>query len=235
MPSELTYQDITLGSYELDQLVDSSGAPLIETASTGAPDATSDFKFELGVFNEGFTPLIDNLSDWKDNWQTFDVAKMAANPEPLIGVQGGMTDEGKTVSDDPLAETNYDFSGQNAYLWIYNSTDVTQGSEWFVGRVDSWVFPEIDLLGGDCASCPGPLPVQWSTSQFSTVTGSEDVPLFGSQSGVEGAGSYTQVDEDFTLQTFAIVPEPATIFLPAVIGLLVAFRHFRHLRRKGRA
>lgn len=233
MSSELTYRDITLGSFELDQLVDSGGAPLIEAAPSGAPDAVSDFVFELGVFNEGFTPLIENLGEWQDNWQTFDVAQMAAGPA-LIGVQGGMTASGDTVSEHPNADTGVDYSGREAYLWIYNSTAIEEGTEWFVGRADDWVFPEIDLLSDDCDGCPGPTPIQWSTSQLNsdTVSGSADVPLHGSQSGVEGAGSISQSDDDFTLQTSVVVPEPATLLLPAIIGLFVVWR--RSLR-KGRS
>jgi hypothetical protein len=233
MSSELTYRDITLGSFEFDQIVDSGGAPLIEAAPSGAPDAVSDFVFELGVFNEGFTPLIDNLDEWAENWNTFDVALMAAEPV-LIGIQGGLTANGETVSEHPNADSGVDFSGRDAFLWIYNSQDLAEGTEWFVGRASDWVFPEIDLLNSDCSSCPGESPVQWSTSQFNgdTVVGTADVPLFGSQSGVQGAGSVSEVDADFTLQTAVVVPEPSTLILPTIIGLLAVWCR---MQKRGRA
>lgn len=232
MPSELTFKDINLGSVELDQLVDSAGAPLIEALVPGSPEATSTFTFELGAFADGFIPESANLSDWHSNWRPFDVALMAADPD-IIGIQGGMTVDGNSVSEHPDVDATFNFSGLDAYLWIYNGTDLVQGTEWFLGRAETWVFPDTGLFDTDCESCPGEAPLNWSTSDFAsdTIT-NDDVPLYGSQSGVLGEGTYTALDDGYTLQTFGVVPEPATVFLPAVIGLIV---FFKQLRRKGRS
>lgn len=207
-------------------------------ASSGAPNATSEFVFELGAFNSGFTPLSENLSEWADNWQTFEVAQIAADPGvfgTLFGIQGGMTVDGMTVSEHPQADVEFNFSGLDAYLWIKNGTDLVQGTEWFLGRSDTWVFPDTGLFDTGCSSCPGETPVNWSTSNFASNTISDDVPLFGNQSGVLGQGVFTTTEnemEDFTLQTFGVVPEPSTIILPAIIGLCV---FFRRLQKKGRS
>lgn len=227
MPSELTYKDINLGSFELDQLVDSAGMPLIEA---GTPNATSNYTFELGTFASGFVPTNLNLEDWATNWRTFEVGQYAADPD-LIGFQGGMTVDGFTVSEDPLAETSYDFSTADAYIWIYNDTAPGVGTEWFVGRADSWVFPDSGLFDPENC-CPGELPINWSTSDLISDGINDDVPLYGSQSGVLGEGTYTQLDSGYTLQTFGVIPEPATVLLPAIIGVFVIFKR---LRQKGGA
>ncbi len=231
MPSELTFIDINLGSFELNQLVDSAGDELIVPVVPGFPEATSNFTFALGSFIDGFNPTNNNIGQWFDNWRTFDVALFAADPD-LIGIQGGMTVDGFTVSESPLADTSFNFSGLDAYLWIYNDTALQPGTEWFVARASTWTFPDIGLFDTDCSSCPGENPINWSTSDFASNTISDDVPLYGNQSGVQGEGTYTVLnDNEFAIQTFGVIPEPSTLFLPACIGICLMLRA---LRRKGK-
>lgn len=232
MPSELTFIDINLGSFELNQLVDSAGQDIIEPIVPGFPEATSSYTFALGSFIDGFNPTSGNIAQWADNWRTFDVALFAADPD-LIGIQGGMTVDGFTVSDNPLADDTFNFSGLDAYLWIYNSTALETGTEWFLGRASTWTFPDIGLFDTNCDSCPGENPINWSTSDFASNTVSDDVPLYGNQSGVLGEGTYTALNSDeFAIQTFGVIPEPSSVILPACVLICLIFHH---LRRKGAA
>ncbi|MCH8512286.1 MAG: hypothetical protein LAT83_11625 [Kiritimatiellae bacterium] len=188
---------ITLSSTTLETLVDSQGEFLVDEFNQ------SDFVFQIGTFATGFSPDNTNTEFWISNWILFGEANYNDVPPPVIGFEGGMTEEGYSVS--PEAAQEFDFSGLPAYLWVYNNNNITnEGAEWFLGRSETWVFPNISA-DPDCDNCGTEEPLQWAMSDLV----SSDVPIWGGQSLIEGFGQKF-TEDSFTLQTF-IIPEPASL------------------------
>lgn len=208
---------ITLSSTTLESLVDSQGNYLINASNE------SDFVFQIGTFQTGFNPDNTNTESWIANWIVFGQANFNYIPPPVIGFEGGMTESGYSIS--PEAEQNFDFSGLPAYLWVYNDTNINnQDAEWFLGRADNWVFPDI-TADPNCPNCGTEDPIQWALSDFSST----DTPVWGGQSLVEGFGEKSTGDLDsFTLQTFNI-PEPGSLVL---VVIAIGSTLFLGLRRK---
>ena len=134
-------------------------------------------------------------------------------------------------SGNPGTTGAFDFSGMNAWLWVYNGTDIQSlDTEWFLGRADSWVFPKIEDFDphDDCFDCPGSFPVQWALSDIFQTS-----PVWGRRQETVGGGFASNPDELAKLQTYALIPEPQTWI--TVLALLSAFILFPNLRRRNRA
>jgi hypothetical protein len=171
------------------------------------------YVFELGAFMSGFVPDADNQGEWEINWQTFDRAAFNPAASYFTG-SAAMLPDG--TSDSPYMTTGaVSFEGLDAYLWVQDGSDLASSDELFLGRVGSWVFNSADP-----ACCGNSLPTEWSLADFSSET-----PIFGSQTGNDGAGGFT-VSGGFMLQTFSI-PEPSSAVLVLVGALIWVRRHRR--------
>lgn len=199
--SPLAAQQLNWGSEIGSSLVDSTGAVLDHT-----------FVFELGTFASGFTPAVGNVDDWAANWLVFDQASYNSGLGYFTSTVL-MEDDG--TSDSPFATLGApSFEGLDAFLWIRNDDDPVEGSEWLLTRADSWVFP--NAIPG---CCDNGVPIEWSVSDLEIA----NVPVWGNQDGIEGAGAYTTTG-GYTLQTYTFVPEPGSLLLTVMAGCLALRR-----------
>ena len=211
-PMALFGQQINWGSSIYDDIVDSEAQVLDQT-----------FIFQLGSFGSGFTPGEENVSEWAANWEVFDEADYNGIETPADdGIWGYFTStvnmEADGTSNSPaLTPGAGSFEGRSAFVWIRNGDDPVEGTEWLLMRADSWIFPNADP---DC--CNNDLPLEWSMSDLAF----DDVPLWGSQSGVAGSGEFTTTGSH-TMQTFTFVPEPSTALLVALAGMVAVMRRRR--------
>lgn len=193
---------------------DSNGNPLDETY-------TIQLGFFEDVLDQPFTPGTDNVTEWVQQWRVFDQASLN------LGEAGGYFSAEANVNADgtsssPYANLGLNFQGQEAYIWIRKGDEPVPGTEWFLAGAPSWTFPN----GSDNCCDPTP-PVQWSISDLYPETGSSVTPVWGSQSGLIGSGSYTQTDSGYTLQTFTFVPEPSAFLLTLTGTCLLLLRRRR--------
>ncbi len=207
----LNVAQVNWGSEDFSRIVDSTGNPL----------PVENFVFDLGAFRSDFTPDESNVADWADNWVTFDRASYVIDDFGTAVFTGsysfyndifnpGVNDTG----------TNFDTLGisRDAYIWVYNRTDITTETEWFVGRSSNWQFPEVT---GDC--CNNDEPLQWSMGDLNA----SDIPLWGNQFGNEGPGERTGFDSGANLQTYTFIPEPSSALLIAIASMMGALRRSR--------
>lgn len=202
---------INWGSPVDSVLRDSFGVPLDDN-----------FVVQLGYFESvlgiPFDPSADNATEWADHWKVFDQA--AFDPE-----SGYFTSSALLLADgsssSPFASTGVNFSNQDAYIWIYNSTTPGPLTQWFLGRnysgANVWTMPDKPV---DC--CDNLPPLEWSISDLD----SGDVPVYGKQGGTAGDGEHID-NGNYDIQTFTFVPEPSSALLVACGGLLLALRRHR--------
>ena len=187
-------QTLNWGSEVFGSFVDSDGQALDDS-----------FIFEIGTFAAGFDPDAGNTADWIGNWRVFDRAEF----NPSLGYftsAVNMLDDG--TSDSPFMTPGATgFEGLVAYLWVRNSNDPVPGTEWFLGRAGSWIFPA--AIPGCCDDGP---PLEWSLSDLN----GSDTPEWGKQGGVNGGGEFTYSGSE-QLQTHTFVPEPSS-FMLALLG-----------------
>jgi hypothetical protein len=200
-------QTIEWGSPSGIDIVDSFGVVLDNT-----------YIFELGAFftPEGqppFVPSASNVNEWSTNWRAFDRAGYNA----VDGVFTSTVDMlPNGTSDSPfLTSGATSFVGLDAYIWVRNSNDPvppdplvpgSSGSQWFLARADSWVFPNYD------PNCCGGLPIKWSLSDLNIDPMNPVTPVWGSQNGAVGDGERENTNV-FDLQTHTFVPEPSSVML----------------------
>ena len=199
---------VTWGNEVLSELRDSFGNLLDDT-----------YQFQLGFFESTFQPVVGNTAQWASHWKVFDQAQF----DPAIGYFAStvtVNQDGSSASTyaDPLGLNG---TGNQAYIWIYNSKTPEPGSQWFVVRSAGWVFPTgLPADGRIC--CDNRQPLEWSITDLKST----DTPLYGKQGGTEGPGEYTQTGV-YSVQTFTFVPEPAAAMLLAIGGLSAALRRRR--------
>ncbi len=215
--------DISYSNTPTDELYNSQGVALDST-----------FSFEMGLFINGFTPNANNISDWAANWIVFDLAFYdTSSPDP---VTGGWNVDIQYFASNAFHQTNgtsdslyttpggvFPQNGQ-AYLWVYNSKDITFTSEWalvtdfnITGNVaDQWRFP-------NPADSTGTV-ITWDLADADTA-------IFGAlHSGSStGGGTVSNQPSSFSLQTYQ-VPEPGGALLVASAGLLLMLRRARFMR-----
>lgn len=187
--SGLHGQTLEWGSDTFSKIVDSKGATLDNT-----------YVFEVGVFASPFTPDETNTASWFANWQAFDRAAYSPTNRYFTSTVQ-MTDDGKSNSAF-LSPTATSFAGLEAYIWVRNSETPSPTTEWFLVKSPSWIFPTATP-----GCCDNDLPVQWSIADLVP----SDTPVWGSQKGVDGKGTFTQ-DGVYNLQTFTI-PEPSAAMM----------------------
>ena len=202
-------QTLNWGDEVFSDLADSKGAALNNT-----------FVFEIGSFNAAFTPTTANVSDWSVNWRAFDQA--AFNPgvgyfTSSVQMMGDSLNPNTVHSSYPGAGT-INFSGLDAYLWVKNSNDPVEGTEWLLTRASNWTFP---TNAGDCCNKD---VIEWSVSDLTSA----NTPVYGNQDGILGGGHYTDPSPgSHTLQTFTFVPEPSSALLGLVTGCCMILRRRR--------
>jgi hypothetical protein len=198
------------------------GSPIGTLITDSNGDGVDDtFIFELGAFALDFTPDEDNVEDWALNWKMFDTATynpafgyLTSTVHVVGDVSGGVT------SSNPAADPG-NFSGLVAYLWIRNSDQPVEGSEWLVVRADNWTFP---VTAGDCCDTS---VIEWSISDLDTG----DTPLWGRQGGVSGPGVYTPGTTGTPgMQTFTFVPEPSSALMAGLAAIAAVMRRRRNDR-----
>lgn len=186
--------DIGWGNGAGDLVVDPSGTEL------GAADT---YTFELGSFDAGFKPTVENTLMWVDHWTALDSSAYAVD----TGMFGG------TVTLD--AGNAGPFAGSQAFVWAYDERIGSEGTivEWAIytllGSPQSWVFPDPDEAG-----VPGMLDY---------ALGDADFFLFGSRMGIEGGGLQLKA-QNVALR--ATIPEPsvAGLSLTGAAALLLLAR-----------
>lgn len=216
--TEARSQTFNWGSAVYSDLVDSKGNVLDDT-----------YIFELGSFAGGFTPGMDNVMEWKDNWQAFDRADYNGIETPTDdGIYGyftstaSMTDSGLSDSAH-MTPSAISFEGMDAYVWIRNSPDPSLTTEWMLARNSAWVFPTADP-----GCCDNGTPIEWSSSDLTA----SDTPVWGTQGGIVGNGITTSSGGPYTMQTATfdnsmLVPEPSVFLLNVLAATVFAFRRRR--------
>ncbi len=174
------------------------GSLLVDSDGDGLDDR---FVFELGAFALDFIPDDSNLEEWAVNWRVFDSASYNQDFGYFTSTVQVLSDGS---SSNPAASAG-SFAGMIAYLWIRDSDEPVEGSEWLLVRAENWVFPAV---GGDCCDTR---VIEWSISDLD----SGDLPLWGNQGGTRGPGESTTTTTT-GLQTHTFVPEPSTALLAAI-------------------
>jgi hypothetical protein len=136
-----------LSATDIDWSIGASKSKLLANAQPMTPD----FRFELGVFRDGFVPTAANKSDWASKWSA--AQRVAYNA--TTGVFTGQF----TVEDNI---TPFTF-GATAWIWGFQG-DYHSG-EWILFRRDTWLWP----LATDPINNPFPMPVQWSATDANEV------------------------------------------------------------------
>lgn len=202
--SGLRGQTLEWGSEVFSRIVDSKGALLDNT-----------YVFEVGVFAAPFTPDDTNTGSWFSNWRAFDRAAYSET-NGYFASTVEMADDG-TSESLPLTAGSPSFEGLEAYIWVRNSDTPSTTTEWFLVKSPVWTFPDAKP---EC--CDNALPVQWSIADLAP----SDTPVWGSQMGKDGSGSFTQ-DGVYELQTFTMVPEPSSSLLALLSCALLLTRRSR--------
>ena len=207
MPRPSAASTIFWGStFEQDVLFDAAGQPL-----------GGEFSFEIGSFEGGFVPTMENLNDWAANWKVFD---RAYDPTPLDADDGdpegwNSTEQffvgtvGHTLtggSDSPDADPTDTFpQGEVIYLWVYNTKNREAGTEWALvtdgtnlgDNFSDWVFPDPTDVGS-----------------YDLMLEDADLAIVGGLNGTSGGG------QPYTIQTAVIpVPEASSMLLMGVAAL----------------
>jgi len=207
----LNVAQVNWGSLDFSRIVDSNGNPL----------PVDNFHFDLGAFDANFTPTESNVDQWADNWFTFDRANYEFD-EFGTAVFAGSYSFYEDIFGNSVNNTGSNFESlgisREAYIWVYNDTTPEPGTEWFLVRASTWVFPQVT---GDC--CNNDDPLQWSMGDLTSA----DIPTWGNQLGSEGPGVRTVFDTDAELQTYTFIPEPSSALLIAMAGMLGALRRSR--------
>lgn len=118
--------------------------------STGQP-MDAQFRFELGVFINGFTPTAANTSQWAANWRS--TQRIRYNPS--TGVRQFNAEF--TVEDN---DTPFNV-GAAAYLWGFRGNAAS--SEWILIRNTAWSWPAPNPFS--------PFPLAWNAADAANPAG----------------------------------------------------------------
>jgi hypothetical protein len=206
---------IAWGSSFESTLINSAGTPL---------DAS--FSFELGSFGS-FVPTMLNINDWSNHWKVFDRAfESDANgwgwEEDQRFFVGFATHESNGTSSSAQATPAAVFNeGERMYLWVYNSKDLVETSEWALitdfsanvtGGAD-WLFPDPSIS---------------SSVTFDIQLSDADTAIIGGVNDLRGAGDFSGGPTEFHLQTATLpIPEPSSALLLVLSSLLLTNRRRR--------
>lgn len=161
-----------------------------------------DFTWQLGWFDDGFTPSASNYLDWSDSWNAVDTENLTL-------------DSGFTYIDgnaNPLPASSY---GKQAYVFAFNDIGLigAAGGEALLYRRDGLTFPS------DPFGLPPNLLIEnvagTQDDNFTVIWGRVDRDLSSGAGVITGGGIFTGTG-NFEAQTAAFVPEPTS----ALLGLL---------------
>ncbi|WFB35028.1 hypothetical protein P3T73_12745 [Kiritimatiellota bacterium B12222] len=93
-------------------------------------EMASNFRFELGIFKEGFTPSVDNMDQWAENWIPAQRA--------LYNQEHHWFTSRYTVSGDEEGFT------PGAKTWIWGFSGSLENAEWILLRNQHWVWPAVN-------------------------------------------------------------------------------------------
>jgi len=167
--------------------------------STGSTlDGT--YTFELGVFDVGYDPDVEDPTTWFSNWTTLDTA--IYNPT-------------LSLFSDSYQITDNTYLGRQAYIFGYNqTTPVDETTEWVLItdddglNNDDWVIPDHQDQSA--------LTLEWRVTNATR-------PVFGGLEDVDGPGERTVDPGTFELQTNTFappVPEPGAFAFFGFASLL---------------
>lgn len=206
----LQAQTVHWGNALADTLIQSDGTAI--TAADG-------FNFQIGIFEDGFTPGAGNITDWVTNWRPLDAAAFNETlsyftstfnitVDPLSGQNGdpvlGISDSAEAYSGVRVQ------AGQQLWLMVYNNTALDPTTELFLGSAGTWTLPTIE-------NNQTVMPENFRLSEVSST------PLFGGANDLRGSGQFTdEPGGTYALQTATFVPEPgsATTLLLSAAFLL---------------
>lgn len=112
----------------------------INLTSSGSPMDGS-FRFELGVFKNGFAPTLSNTAQWSANWAP--AQRASYNEDTKLFTRQ------YTVTNNQTPFT----SGSAAYVWGFGGAS---GNEWILFRGANWLWPVSDPLD--------PVALEWDVS-----------------------------------------------------------------------
>lgn len=101
-----------------------------------------EFRFELGVFRDGFTPTANNMGEWAENW--------------LPAQRALYHEENQWFTHRYRVESNEDGFSAGKEAWMWGFAGGPANGEWILFRGDSWRWPR---AGGT-----SPLPLNWRAS-----------------------------------------------------------------------
>jgi hypothetical protein len=154
--------------------------PTNQTNLTSAgQDMDGGFVFQLGVFEGGFIPSRNNITEWAGKWASAMSAGYDTGSKAF--------DENLTVAGNPAPF----LPGASAYVWGKRTSST--GDEWILFRKADWTWPSPNPFN--------PLPPAWNAAQADEVIiGSINGP--GHLMKSEAVVSYSQ------WQTAALAGEP---------------------------
>jgi hypothetical protein len=117
--------------------------------STGAPMDGS-FRFELGVFSDGFTPTTSNMAEWAVNWHPSHSTFYNPNSKRFAGTHNVDSNASPFTANKPV------------YVWGFKGSP--QEAEWILFRASNWNRPS-------SSGTPGPGLTPWEAQKASTVVG----------------------------------------------------------------
>ena len=107
------------------------------------------FRFELGVFEEGFEPTVENASDWRGHWVAVQRVEYDSGLRFFAGVCG---------IGHELLPLN---AGEQGYIWGFDDEVASAGAEWLLATDPGWRWPaSLEATA---------LPLQWTTGTASSV------------------------------------------------------------------
>ena len=200
----------------------SGGDILLQSDGT---DLDSGFQLELGYFASSFTPTASNTTEWSTYWKPWDLLATQAGFSPSLGFFASSKAFTGSSTASVVSEYGQSFSiptGSQAYVWVYNSKDHLEGTEWALvtnttsdgSTASAWLFPNPSLDSS-------PSDPDWQLLDVGTV-------VLGGVENVQGPGSYSSSPGSFALQTSAI-PEPGAALLIFAIGIVAQLRRHRRI------
>ena len=134
-----------------------SAANQTNLTSENAP-MDSGFRFELGVFANGFVPSPANMADWVANWRP--ATDSGGQTARTVYQSGFLRYEGVFTVESNAAPFTV---GSAAYVWGYRGGVGT--SEWVLFRNATWTWPTASSGG------PPGFPLEWEAKDATAVLG----------------------------------------------------------------
>lgn len=108
-----------------------SEANAVNLTSAGQP-MDGEFRFELGVFGDGFVPTAGNVADWAAHWTAAQRMPYDASSKRYSGTHDPPDNDVPFTVDTP------------AYVWGFRGDGVS--NEWILFRAESWTWPDVSSI-----------------------------------------------------------------------------------------